>query len=180
MISSDILEEKEEIITDQTERNLVKFRELIGLKILNLQMYPGRKLRAGSDRKAQEIAGTWKWYSHQKIFGFFPMISDRFLPDPVTFPLLSCRILRDPAVVIFDLGSQIVCSFTFSRYHFMESMYLFSKQDALFAFSFQALNCIHVTHKETKSSSRVFLKHLFVDLLAYLGLQKLNERLNDP
>ncbi len=60
MISSDILEEKEEIIIDQTEKNLVKFRELIGLKILNLQMYPGRKLRAGSDRTAQEIAGTWK------------------------------------------------------------------------------------------------------------------------
>jgi hypothetical protein len=42
-------------------------------------MNPGRKLRAGSGRKAPEIAGTWKQYSHGKIFGFFPMISDRFL-----------------------------------------------------------------------------------------------------
>jgi hypothetical protein len=32
-----------------------------------------------SDRKAPEIAGTWKQYPHREIFGFFPMISDRFL-----------------------------------------------------------------------------------------------------
>ncbi len=42
---------------------------------------PGQKLRAVSGRKASEIAGTWKQYSHRKIFGFFPMISDRFLPE---------------------------------------------------------------------------------------------------
>jgi hypothetical protein len=42
-------------------------------------LFPGRKLRAGSGRKAQEIAGTWKQYFHRKFFGFFPMISDRFL-----------------------------------------------------------------------------------------------------
>jgi len=28
--------------------------------------YPGQKLRAGSGRKASEIAGTWKQYSHRK------------------------------------------------------------------------------------------------------------------
>jgi len=32
-------------------------------------------------------------------------ISVAFLQDPVTFPLLSCRILRDPVAVIFDMGS---------------------------------------------------------------------------
>jgi hypothetical protein len=37
-----------------------------------------------------------------------PAISGAFLQDPVTFPLLSCRILRDPVVVIFDLGYSIV------------------------------------------------------------------------
>jgi hypothetical protein len=33
-----------------------------------------------------------------------PAISVAFLQDPVTFPLLSCRMLRDPVVVIFDMG----------------------------------------------------------------------------
>jgi len=34
-----------------------------------------------------------------------PAISVAFLQDPVTFPLLSCRILRDPVAVIFGMGS---------------------------------------------------------------------------
>jgi hypothetical protein len=33
-----------------------------------------------------------------------PAIFGAFLQDPVTFPLLSCRILRDPVAVIFDMG----------------------------------------------------------------------------
>jgi hypothetical protein len=32
-----------------------------------------------------------------------PAISGAVLQDPATFPLLSCRILRDPVAVIFDL-----------------------------------------------------------------------------
>ncbi len=33
-----------------------------------------------------------------------PAISVAFPQDPVTFPLLSCRILWDPVAVIFDMG----------------------------------------------------------------------------
>jgi hypothetical protein len=46
-----------------------------------LDQCPGRKIRAGSGRKAPEIAGTWKQYSCRKFFGFFPMISGWFLPE---------------------------------------------------------------------------------------------------
>jgi hypothetical protein len=35
-----------------------------------------------------------------------PAITDAFLQDPVTFPLLSSRILWDPVAVIFDLGNK--------------------------------------------------------------------------
>ena len=42
---------------------------------------PGRTLRAGSGKKALEIAGTWKQYSHRKFVGFFPIISNQFLPE---------------------------------------------------------------------------------------------------
>jgi hypothetical protein len=62
-------------IAHPTDPNTTKEDILNAIK----NRYPGRKLRAGSGRKAPEIAGTWKQYSHRKIFGFFPMISDRFL-----------------------------------------------------------------------------------------------------
>jgi hypothetical protein len=46
-----------------------------------LQDYSSQKIRVGSGMNTPEIAGTWKQYSHQKIFGFFPMISDHFPPE---------------------------------------------------------------------------------------------------
>jgi hypothetical protein len=66
---------------------------------------PGRKLRAGSGRKAPEIAGTWKQYSHREFFGFFPMISDRFLPDPAGS---SGRNLRPGDVSLGDVKVQLL------------------------------------------------------------------------
>jgi hypothetical protein len=49
---------------------------------------------------------------HRKKSNKFPVgillpllpVSVAFSQDPVTFPLLSCRILRDPMAVIFDMG----------------------------------------------------------------------------
>jgi len=35
-----------------------------------------------------------------------PVISSAFLQDLVTFPRLSCRVLRDSVAVIIDLGTQ--------------------------------------------------------------------------
>jgi hypothetical protein len=99
------------------ELTMIRFEVKHTCSMLYQYGNPGRKLRAGSGRKAPEIAGTWKQYSHRKIFGFFPMISDRFLPEstgnrqestgknPINFqseycfhfrrfPGLSCRIRR--------------------------------------------------------------------------------------
>jgi len=53
---------------------------------------PDQKLRAGSCRKASEIAGTWKQYSHRKIFGFFPLLSCRIRWLSRFFPAGSCGI----------------------------------------------------------------------------------------
>jgi len=63
-----------------------------------------RPFPAEKHRKLTEI--------HRKKSNKFPVgilfsllaISGAFLQDPMTFPLLSCRILWDPVAVIFDLG----------------------------------------------------------------------------
>ncbi len=41
------------------------------------------------------------------------------------------------------------------------------------------IDCIHLNEEETTSSSRIFIKYLFLELHQCLGLQVLNERLND-
>ena len=48
------------------------------------------------------------------------------------------------------------------------------------ALPWSILECIHLTEEETTSSSRIFIKILFQELAEYLGLQKLNARLQDP
>ncbi len=56
-----------------------------------LNRNPGRKLRAGSGRKAPEIAGTWKQYFHRNF-------SDdlRILPIPKSYTFLHRLLTRNP------------------------------------------------------------------------------------
>lgn len=46
--------------------------------------------------------------------------------------------------------------------------------------SWNVLSAIHLNEEETTSSSRIFIKILFQDLVESLGLKKLNERVKDP
>jgi len=65
----------------KTKSNKQKFEKSVAgdKQIIDKENFTGQKLRAGSDRKAPKIAETWKQCFHRKIFGFFSMISDRFL-----------------------------------------------------------------------------------------------------
>lgn len=47
-------------------------------------------------------------------------------------------------------------------------------------FFLQVLRCIRLTEEDTTSSSRVYIKNLFLELAEFLGLTKLNNRLTDP
>ena len=48
------------------------------------------------------------------------------------------------------------------------------------AISWGVLRCIRLTEEDTTSSSRVYIKNLFLELVEFLGLTKLNNRLTDP
>lgn len=48
------------------------------------------------------------------------------------------------------------------------------------AIAWDVLENIRLTQEDTTSSSRIFIKILFQELAEQMGLQKLNERLNDP
>jgi len=48
------------------------------------------------------------------------------------------------------------------------------------AISWGVLRCIRLTEEDTTSSSRVYIKNLFLELVEFLGLTKLNNRLKDP
>lgn len=50
----------------------------------------------------------------------------------------------------------------------------------LIVFVLQVFRCIRLTEEDTTSSSRVYIKNLFLELAEFLGLTKLNNRLTDP
>ncbi|CAF5035134.1 unnamed protein product, partial [Rotaria sp. Silwood1] len=47
------------------------------------------------------------------------------------------------------------------------------------AISWNVLHCIRLTEQDTTSSSRVYIKILFLELVEFLGLNQLNKRLTD-
>ncbi|QSL64508.1 hypothetical protein MERGE_001809 [Pneumocystis wakefieldiae] len=48
------------------------------------------------------------------------------------------------------------------------------------AISWHVMRCIHLNEDETTSSSRIFVKILFQELMGVLGIHELDERLKDP
>jgi len=63
--------------------------------------------RAVPAEKHEKLTGIhWRKPEKFPVGILLPLsaISVAFPQDPVTFPLLSCRILRDPVAVIFDMG----------------------------------------------------------------------------
>jgi len=48
------------------------------------------------------------------------------------------------------------------------------------AIPWTVLDRIHLNEEETNSSKRIFVKILFKELTEYLGMKKVNERLQDP
>ncbi|CAL8102770.1 unnamed protein product [Calicophoron daubneyi] len=45
--------------------------------------------------------------------------------------------------------------------------------------SWGVLECVHLNERDTTSSGRIFLKHLFLELCSFMGLAKLQNRLRD-
>ncbi len=48
------------------------------------------------------------------------------------------------------------------------------------ALPWTALSCVHLNEEETTSSSRIFVKIMFQELAADMGMERLNKRLTDP
>jgi hypothetical protein len=72
-----------------------------------------------------------------------PVISSAFLQDPVTFPRLSCRILRDPVAVIIDLGIlQVLMQLSFLLIQLIQFVFLKQKKHLMFVFHFFILKII--------------------------------------
>ena len=163
-------------ISDQTAMELVNLKKTIYLtimssidfeecahKLLKLSLQPGQE--AEVCRMVVECCSQERTYLR-----FYGMLAERF-----------CRVSRDYQ----QLFEQTFLE-QYATIHRLETnrlrnvAKLFAHLFHADAISWAVLQHVHLTESETTSSSRIFVKILFQEIAEFMGLARLNARLNDP
>ncbi|KAL3282051.1 hypothetical protein HHI36_005252 [Cryptolaemus montrouzieri] len=168
-------EEKNELIIDNTDTNLITLRRTIYLtvqssldfeecthKLLKMQLKPGQEIELC--HMILDCCAEQRTY--EKFFG---LVAQRF-----------CQINK-----VYVEPFQQIFRGTYATTHRLDANRLrnVSKFFAHLLFTdaigWEVLEIIKLNEEDTNSSSRVFIKILFQELAEYMGLIKLNKRLKD-
>lgn len=163
-------------IIDNTETNLVALRRTIYLtinssldfeecahKLMKMQLKPGQEVELC--HMFLDCCAEQRTY--EKFYG---LLAQRF-----------CNINR-----IYIGPFEEIFKDSYSTAHRLDTNRLrnVSKFFAHLLFtdsiSWESLECVKLNEEDTTSSSRIYIKILFQELAEYMGLKKLNDRLQDP
>ncbi len=166
---------KEQVIIDATETNLVSLRRTIYLTIQSSLDFQecAHKLLKMELKKNQEVELCQMILdscAQQRTFEkFFGLLAQRF-----------CALRKE-----FVEHFENIFKEQYETVHRLETVKLrnvsklFSHLLLTDSISWGVLECIHLNEDETTSSSRVFIKNLFIDLSENMGIIKMKEKLND-
>ncbi|CAF0829504.1 unnamed protein product [Rotaria sp. Silwood1] len=168
--------EKQETIIDQTETNLVTLRRTIYLtiqssigaeecahKLLKMNLRPGQEMEL-----CQMILDSC---AQQRTYErFFGLLGQRFCLLKKEYIECFEKVFQDQYEIVHRLENVKLRNVAKFFAHLLVT-------DAI---SWGVLRCIRLTEEDTTSSSRVYIKNLFLELAEFLGLTKLNNRLTDP
>ncbi|MED6232708.1 pre-mRNA-splicing factor cwc22 [Ataeniobius toweri] len=169
-------EDEKVTIFDKTEVNLVAFRRTIYLAIqssLDFEECAHKLIKMDfPDSQTKELCNMiLDCCAQQRTYEkFFGLLAGRFC-------LLKKEYMESFEAIFFEQYDTI---------HRLETNKL-RNVARLFAHllytdsvPWSVLECIRMSEETTTSSSRIFVKILFQELCAYMGLPKLNQRLKDP
>ncbi|CAF1200519.1 unnamed protein product [Adineta steineri] len=168
--------EKQQTIIDQTETNLVTLRRTIYLtiqssigaeecahKLLKMNLRPGQEMEL-----CQMILDSC---AQQRTYErFFGLLGQRFCLLKKEYVECFEKVFQDQYEIVHRLENVKLRNVAKFFAHLLVT-------DAI---SWGVLRCISLTEEDTTSSSRVYIKNLFLELCEFLGLTKLNNRLTDP
>jgi pre-mRNA-splicing factor CWC22 len=168
--------EKQQTIIDQTETNLVTLRRTIYLtiqssigaeecahKLLKMNLRPGQEMEL-----CQMILDSC---AQQRTYErFFGLLGQRFCLLKKEYVECFEKVFQDQYEIVHRLENVKLRNVAKFFAHLLVT-------DAI---SWGVLRCIRLTEEDTTSSSRVYIKNLFLELAEFLGLAKLNNRLTDP
>ncbi|CAF2736740.1 unnamed protein product [Rotaria sp. Silwood2] len=171
-----VTKEKQETIIDQTETNLVTLRRTIYLtiqssigaeecahKLLKMNLRPGQEMEL-----CQMILDSC---AQQRTYErFFGLLAQRFCLLKKEYIECFEKVFQDQYEIVHRLENVKLRNVAKFFAHLLVT-------DAI---SWGVLRCIRLTEEDTTSSSRVYIKNLFLELSEFLGLTKLNNRLTDP
>ena len=169
-------ETKSQTIIDQTETNLVSLRRTIYLtiqssigaeecahKLLKMNLRPGQEMEL-----CQMILDSC---AQQRTYErFFGLLGQRFCLLKKEYVECFEKVFQDQYEIVHRLENVKLRNVAKFFAHLLVT-------DAI---SWGVLRCIRLTEEDTTSSSRVYIKNLFLELVEFLGLTKLNNRLTDP
>ncbi|XP_021934134.1 pre-mRNA-splicing factor CWC22 homolog [Zootermopsis nevadensis] len=169
-------ESRDDAIIDKTETNLMALRKTIYLMIrssLDFEVCAHRlmrmKLKPGEETKLcyMFLDCCAQQRTYEKFYG---LLAQRFCQMNKIFIPPFQQIFRDTYDTIHRLD--IIKLRNVAKFF---AHLLFTD-----AISWEVLSFIHLNEKETTSSSRIFIKILFLELSECMGLNKLNGRMKDP
>ncbi|CAF4006564.1 unnamed protein product [Rotaria sp. Silwood1] len=171
----DVGEKEQQTIVDQTETNLVTLRRTIYLtiqssidvdecahKLLKMNIRPGQEIELCQmilDSCAQQR-------SYERFFG---LLGQRFCLLKKVYIECFEKIFQDQYEIVHRLENVKLRNVAKFFAHLLVTN----------AISWNVLHCIRLTEQDTTSSSRVYIKILFLELVEFLGLNQLNKRLTD-
>ncbi|CAF0826937.1 unnamed protein product [Adineta ricciae] len=169
-------EKDKQTILDQTETNLVTLRRTIYLtiqssigaeecahKLLKMNLRPGQEMEL-----CQMILDSC---AQQRTYErFFGLLGQRFCLLKKEYIECFEKVFQDQYEIVHRLENVKLRNVAKFFAHLLVT-------DAI---SWGVLRCIRLTEEDTTSSSRVYIKNLFLELAEFLGLTKLNNRLTDP
>ncbi|KAJ3317105.1 pre-mRNA-splicing factor cwc22 [Boothiomyces sp. JEL0866] len=172
----EVLEAKRQMqIQDHTNTNLINLRRAIYLTIMSSLNFEecAHKLLKLDIQSGQEIElcnMVIECCSQEKTFvNFYGLLGERF-----------CRISQEWAnafTAAFEETYKTIHRYETNRLRNIAKFY--SHILATDALSWELFALIRLTEQDTTSSSRIFCKIMFTELVEALGLKKLGERFND-
>ncbi|KAG7594960.1 Initiation factor eIF-4 gamma MA3 [Arabidopsis thaliana x Arabidopsis arenosa] len=166
----------ERVIKDDTETDLVNLRRTIyqtimssldfeeaGYKLLKIRLEPGQEMEL--------CVMVLECCSEEKTYrSFYGHLAHRFC--------LRSKVYRECFENLFVQQYSMVHRFDTNK--LISVATFFGHLLATDALPWHVLAYVRLTEEDTTSSSRIFLKNLFLQLAELLGIKLLNEKLHDP
>jgi pre-mRNA-splicing factor CWC22 len=169
-------DENKMVITDNTDLETVNLKRHIYLTIMSSLDFEecAHKLKKMNLQPGQEphlAQMIIECCAQERTFlRFYALLAQRFCQLEMTYMDLFQKLFVEQYENIHRLETNKLRNVAKLFSHLLHT-------DAM---SWSVLEAVHLNEQETTSSSRIFIKILFQELAEYMGLVKLNARLQDP